>query len=780
VNDWGRIKPILAGALDLPRERRSAFLDSACGQDTALRSQVESMIRAGEMDGGLPTAAHAPGLETAAIDAASRVGRYHLKRLIGSGGMGAVYEAVQDHPRRTVALKLMRRGIASRTALRRFEYESQLLGRLRHPGIAQVFDAGTHTDGGVEVPYFAMEYIPGARTLTDYAAARALDIPEKLQLFIKVCDAVHHGHTKGIIHRDLKPANILVDSSGQPKIIDFGVARTSDSDMAAATLQTDVGQLIGTLQYMSPEQCAADPHDIDTRADVYSLGVVLYELLCDKAPYELQNLSMIDAAKLIREQSPPRPGAVNRAIRGDLETITLKALNKDRDRRYRSASELADDLKRFLNSEPIAARPSSIFYHFRMFARRNLALVTLVIGAFVAVTAGAVGASWGLVQIRDARDRARTEAENATALNTFLRDMLTLASPAKSQGNKVTVRQAVDLASQKLSSFRPEQAEVEAAVRAVIGTTYRSLGAYDAAEPHLRRALDLRRERLGEEHPQTLISKTDLALLVNDKGDGQAAARMLRDVLAAQRRVVGPTDADTLRTESALGWVCRDLAMSAEAETLFRSVLEGQRRAHGGGSPQAVKAMALIDQGKVEEADRLLTRALEFGRDSLGERHPDYIYITNTRGWLLYSQKEFADSVPLFQTAVRIGSEVMPPEHPWTSIWRNNLGWALVKCERFADAEPPLRQAFQSNESLLGAEHRETLRAQLGLALALAGLNRPAEAEPLALSVHAVTSRTGPQWLHHICLDELAGLYDRWGKPDLAARYKGMLPADAP
>ena len=304
----------------------------------------------------------APAPEPQDPNLGRRIGRFHIKSVVASGGMGTVYLAMQDEPRRHVALKLMKHGIASRSALRRFKFEAQLLARLRHPGIAQIYESGTHDDGTGGVPYFAIEYVPGALPLTTYARERKLDIGERLELFAEVCDAVAHGHQKGIIHRDLKPANILVDSHGRPKIIDFGVARATDSDLAVTTLQTDLHQIIGTLQYMSPEQCGNDALDIDTSSDVYGLGVVLYELLCEQLPYDISDSLLPAAVETIRTQEPARPSTINRALKGDLETILLKALNKGRDRRYRTAADFGDDIRRYLNDEAIVARPPSLAY----------------------------------------------------------------------------------------------------------------------------------------------------------------------------------------------------------------------------------------------------------------------------------------------------------------------------------------------------------------------------------------------------------------------------------
>lgn len=456
-----------------------------------------------------------------------RIGQYTIRREIASGGMGTVYEALQEKPRRAVAIKLMRAGIASRSALRRFKYESQTLARLQHPGIAQVFDAGTHKDGAVTVPYFAMEYIVGAKPITEYAKEHDLATCDRMRLFASVCDAVHHGHQKGVVHRDLKPSNILVDSSGNVKVIDFGVARGTDSDMAVTTLQTDVGQLIGTLQYMSPEQCAADPHDIDTRSDVYALGVVLYELLCGRLPYDVRGAVLHEATRVVREQMPCRLGAIEKSLRGDVETIVMRAMEKNRERRYQSASALLADIRRFLSNEAISARPPSLTHQLRVFARRHRAVAAATLIVFAVLVAGVIVSSTLYVQARDAKYEANMKAAEAVAARKkaeesvkqthevvqWLQDMLWTADPSR-VGREVKLATLLDRAGPLLPHVFDGQPRVEAELHTTFGRTYQELVELGSAETHLRSALDIRKRVLGDEHAATLTSMHDLAALL--------------------------------------------------------------------------------------------------------------------------------------------------------------------------------------------------------------------------------------------------------------------------
>lgn len=398
------VRQLFRRATECAPEELGRVLSEGCRGDDALEAQVRALL---EADRAVPERFLA-GAPSRGDVLPERIGSYRIVRRIGEGGMGVVFEADQENPRRRVALKLLKTGILAADAQRRFEYEAQVLADLLHPGIAQVYEAGMESIGGIPASYFVMELIPQARSICEYATVHRLDTAKRLALFADVCDAVQHAHQKGVIHRDLKPSNIVVDAEGRARIIDFGVARPLPGEPGVDVRHTSAGQVIGTLPYMSPEQVGggAPGRDVDVRSDVYSLGVVLYELLCDRLPYDVGRGDLVEAARVIREQAPERPSAAHRVLRGDLETILLKALSKDRDHRYQSAGDLARDIRHFLAGEPIQARRESTFYVLRKaVSRYRVAILALL--CFCVLIAGSAILAWSLLL------RARTAQQEA-------------------------------------------------------------------------------------------------------------------------------------------------------------------------------------------------------------------------------------------------------------------------------------------------------------------------------------------------------------------------------
>jgi len=674
-----------------------------------------------------------------------RIGAYRILGLIGQGGMGAVYEAMQDKPQRKVALKVIKPGIASEDALRRFEQETHLLGKLHHPRIAQIFEAGTADSGAGPQPYFAMELVAGT-TLRKHGERPGLTTREKLEIVAGICDGVHHAHQKGIIHRDLKPGNVLIDEAGQPKILDFGVARATDADRQA-TMQTSAGQIVGTLPYMSPEQVAGDSSDLDTRSDVYALGVILYELLAGKMPLDLHRRTLADALRAIAEEEPSSLRTVDRAFRGDVETIAAKALAKERDRRYASAAELAADIRRHLADEPILARPASTAYQIRKFARRNKALVGGIAAVFVVLVAGVVAASWQAA-------RARREADKARAVNAFVEDMLGAANPrsvsreAPERGRSITVSQALGAAAAKLEAGELRgQPLVEASVRQTIGATYRDLGDYAAADTSLRAALDTRTRLLDADDPELAESLDGLAQLQFMRGKPEEAEPLFRRALAIRREQL-TRPAELASSLNGLAELLSDRGKNDEAESLFREALSVERDGLTARHPQSARtrnslAILLHARGKSDEAERLLQEALATRR-AITPDHPD---VAGTLYQLAMLQKDVgknAEAIASMEEAVAIWRRVLGNEHPYVAASLSTLGTLYRNVGQLDKAEPPLRESVEIQRKAAKDDDPTWGGSLYNLAKLLQAEGKPEDAEPIAREAVSVMRRALP------------------------------------
>ncbi|HKD90572.1 MAG TPA: serine/threonine-protein kinase [Terriglobales bacterium] len=679
------------------------------------------------------------------------IGPYRMVRLLGEGGMGQVWLAEQTAPvRRMVALKLIRVGVYDAGMLRRFESERQSLAMMEHPTIAKVFDAGATPDGQ---PYFVMEHVAGV-PITQYCDERRLGIREHLALFMQVCEGVQHAHQKAIMHRDLKPANILVaevDGKPVPRIIDFGLAKATAAADAADTMLTRAGAFMGTPAYMSPEQ-ASDTADVDTRTDVYSLGVVLYELLTGSLPLGVPDYRrpIDEIFRELREVDPPRPSTKVRTtekelsgeqaqlrgtevrqleaqLTGDLDWITLKAIEKDRERRYATPHELADDIQRYLRNEPIVARPASTAYRVRKYVRRHrIGVSVAALGALLLVGVGVMQAA----QLR----RTTRERDRADRITQFMTGMFKVSDPSETRGNTVTAREILDQASLDIDRGLASDPELQAQMMGTMGTVYNGLGLYPRAQSLLERALMIQRLRLGPEHQETLKSASTLGVVLYNQGLYDKAEKLQREVLDAQRRTLGSSHRDTLVSMRGLVGTLNQKGRFTEAEKIGRECLTTSRRVLGPDDKETIGAMnnlafALHGERRYGDAENLFREALEGERRVKGPDHPDTLVILSNLSWTLQQENRLAEAAVVQRQALDIEARVLGPEHPNTLRSKNLLGRTLRHEGRYSEAEEQHRAVLVVQRRVLSPGHPDTTWTLELLGLAQSEEGKYAEAQ---------------------------------------------------
>jgi eukaryotic-like serine/threonine-protein kinase len=773
---WERIKGLFHQALEQPSAQRGSFLKHACSGDAELCAEVEALLAAHE-EARLLEPESAPGADAGALgeSAGTVIGPYKLLQRIGEGGFGVVYMAEQIEPvRRIVALKIIKLGMDTRQVIARFEAERQALALMDHPNIARVLDAGATATGR---PYFVMELVRGV-PITEYCDANKLGTRQRLQLFVDVCHAVRHAHQKGVIHRDLKPSNVMVtlhDGTPVPKVIDFGIAKATGPRLTEKTLFTEFKQFLGTPEYTSPEQAEMSGLDIDTRADIYSLGVLLYELLTGTTPLDAKSLRCAaygEILRLIREAEPPKPStrvstlgervaevarqrgteprSLNRLLLGDLDWIVMKALEKDRTRRYESADGFAQDVERYLRDEPVLASPPSALYKLRKFTRRNRALIgglSVVAGALVI---GAAAATFGLVRAQSQRDRAiaaeesaKRETERVAKVNAFLRRFLTAPSTpwnsvpgalASTFAPDVKVVQVVDEVVKSLDDEFEGEPGLEAELRLAIGESYLGLSRYPEAEVQVRRAIELYRQLSGGEDMPAMDCLSMLGAALSWQGRFEEADDCFVKAIAGCRRLAGARAVPTLNAENDYVSFLMDKPNEPEAVPLARHVVEGWRELRGPEAPEtlhaeAMLAFALNSAGRLEEASALATTTFEAVQRTLGDRAELYGFclvllgnVSMARGDAIEAERRYR---AMLERAKGSGHEDLFEG----AIAADQLARALAAQERWAEAEVLDRKASAAYLRNFGKAHPYTFSAFARLARTLREQGKDAEAE---------------------------------------------------
>jgi serine/threonine-protein kinase len=795
TNDkWRQIETLFQAAADRACEERASFLDQVCAGDPALRQEVESLLaKLGQettAEGFFQTlffdAAEAIVSGQAEYLIGRRIGAYLVTGLIGEGGMGIVVRAerADDQYHKQVAIKLIKRGMDTPSALQRFLHERQILARLEHPYIARLLEGGTTEDG---LPYFVMEYVEG-QPITRYCAEQPLPLGARLKLFRAVCEAVQYAHQNLVIHRDLKPSNILVTKDGTPRLLDFGVAKLLEPELiAGATARTLPGMRVLTPDYASPEQTRGET--VTTATDVYSLGVLLYELLTGQRPYQFPKLTPNEIERIICQTQPVRPSLAEtlptkarRQLAGDLDNIVLMALRKEPERRYQSVEQFSEDIRRHRAGLPVIARDDRLGYRLGKFARRHKTGVSFAAVLLLLLVGFAVTMAVQTARLARERDRANQQAATAEEVTQSLVALFELADPGEAKGKAITAREILDKGAERVARELHDQPQVQARLLDTIGRLYtkiglsdkatpllrqalefrqRTLGAdsleaaeslnnlgtalretgdYEAAEPPLRQALDIRQKRLGAEHSLVADSLNNLGLLLNERGKYAEAEQPFRTALALRRKLLGVEHADVASSLNNLGLVLFAKGQADEAGQAFQEAVAILRTRLGRDHPRVASGLGnwagwLHRKGQLNEAERLYREALAICRHRLGDDHPQTIFKLVGLASVLRDKNDCHAAEPLFKEAIRFGETSRQPNPRDLAGYRSAYAPCLTKLGRFREAEDQLRAAHTGLRATLGERHYAT----------------------------------------RLTIKRLAELYEAWGKPARAAPYRVLL-----
>src|SRR5665213_2914630 len=814
---------IFSDALELtdPAARRR-YIAKACGKDAALYERIIALIKSHEEAGDF---IRTPAQAAVTLDPVrcteqpgTIIDRYNLLQQIGEGGFGTVWMAEQTHPvSRRVALKVIKLGMDTREVIARFEAERQALAMMDHPNIAKVLDAGT-TDAGR--PYFVMELVKGI-PITQFCDERQLSLKDRLALFADVCSAINHAHQKGIIHRDIKPSNVMVTLHGDKpvvKVIDFGVAKATQGKLTNKTLFTRYEQFIGTPVYMSPEQAALSGLDIDTRSDIYALGILLYELLTGKPPFDSKSLAAAgyeEMRRIIREVEPPRPSTrlstiagdertqvakarrlapekLSRLVEADLDWIVMKAIDKDRSRRYETANGLALDIQRFLSDEPVSATPPSAGYQLRKFARRNKTAlrVAAAIAAMLLVATGV--SSWQAVRAtraehklaqtlrqvaaeRDAKEQARKDAQT---ISTFLTDVFQSPDP-KRDGRTITVAELLDKAAKKLETDLADQPQRRTKLQGTLGHTYRALGLSRQAIPLQEQVLEFSRKTLGPEHPETLWAMLDLANSYFDAGHRDEALKMQEELLPLCRKVFGPSHHDTIMAMNNLANSYHGAGRRGESLKMREEVLRLRRKVLGPEHPDTIMAMnnlatSYADAGRRDEAPKLREQVLNLSREVNGPDPPDTVAAMNNLALSYFDAGRRDEALKIREQVLKLSRKVLGPEHPDTLSAILNLSISYFAAGRRDEALKMREDVLSLRRKVNGPEHPDTLTTMGNLAISYFAAGRRDEALKIREQVLTLSRKVlGPEHPDTLgAMGNLALSYASVGRWDVAIKVQ--------